>query len=411
MDVDARLYVNGVALGFISALAGGGTGPNGGRNGYYKIAGTGGDKVFSVRLENFSGDGFVLDHLILENAPEKYRPACFGPSAWFSTNADLGLLGAQFEDFETKTMVSGVQVKFQTVNGTYGPSSTLPNTFNPANDPFGNAFVTGTWGGTRTLVNTQDNLSHAYNEKDSYGDIEITLPIAAQSVGFAMCDMEQPVSIFVNNEKIGSTNNLRSTNQLVFSTTRNGFIRIDAVGGTPIQTIRLTNQRAPTFSDGWSIDHLAWLPAGARLGGFVQYQDFGALATDHPLTVEVYNHANGSLVTTLNVKPDALGNWGVPNTLSPGTYDFAFKADHWLRKRVNNVTVGTGSVRVDASMLNGDCDGDNSVTVFDYSILSDSFDKSSGEAGFDPAGDLDGDGTVTVFDYSILSNNFDRSGD
>jgi hypothetical protein len=60
--------------------------------------------------------------------------------------------------------------------------------------------------------------------------------------------------------------------------------------------------------------------------------------------------------------------------------------------------------------LNGDCDGDNSVTIFDYIILSDSFDKSTGDSGFDARSDLDGDGTVSIFDYTYLSDNFERSG-
>ena len=61
--------------------------------------------------------------------------------------------------------------------------------------------------------------------------------------------------------------------------------------------------------------------------------------------------------------------------------------------------------------MNGDIDGDNSVTVFDYDRLSAAFDASAGDAGYDAAADLDGDGTVSVFDYDILSRNFDLVGD
>ncbi len=71
-------------------------------------------------------------------------------------------------------------------------------------------------------------------------------------------------------------------------------------------------------------------------------------------------------------------------------------------------------------MMLGDIDGDNKITVLDYSVLSDYFDRSSqdtqwasiGSNGYRPKdADIDWDGAVTVFDYSILNNNFDQEGD
>ncbi len=67
----------------------------------------------------------------------------------------------------------------------------------------------------------------------------------------------------------------------------------------------------------------------------------------------------------------------------------------------------------------GDVDHDNAITVFDYGILSDSFDVTSadsswlipGPSGFAPVdADLDNDGVVSVFDYGYISVNFDQSG-
>ncbi len=63
------------------------------------------------------------------------------------------------------------------------------------------------------------------------------------------------------------------------------------------------------------------------------------------------------------------------------------------------------------TLINGDVDGDNSITIFDYIELSQAFDTSRGEAGFRENADLDEDGTITVFDYIILSNNFGLDGD
>jgi len=84
---------------------------------------------------------------------------------------------------------------------------------------------------------------------------------------------------------------------------------------------------------------------------------------------------------------------------------------HWLSRRLPVNLSTFDSATVSASLVNGDVDGDNSVSIFDYIDLSGSFDKATGDAGFDAEADLDGDGAVTIFDYIILSNNFDVSGE
>ena len=82
----------------------------------------------------------------------------------------------------------------------------------------------------------------------------------------------------------------------------------------------------------------------------------------------------------------------------------------FLFDRVANVALGTtGVTGVVASPINGNIDTDESITVFDYDVLSSAFDTNEGDAGFDPRADLDQDGSVTVFDYDILSQNFDLS--
>lgn len=68
-------------------------------------------------------------------------------------------------------------------------------------------------------------------------------------------------------------------------------------------------------------------------------------------------------------------------------------------------------IGVQLNLVNGDIDGDNAVTVFDYDLLSAAFDTAPGESGYLDSADLDGDGSVTVFDYDILSRNFDQVGD
>ncbi len=106
---------------------------------------------------------------------------------------------------------------------------------------------------------------------------------------------------------------------------------------------------------------------------------------------------------------------------SPATGNQALTiyGSHWLRRFLPRTMPTTGVWLDLITLTNGDIDGDNAITVFDYSILSNHWDANSSDAnwnvadadGFRPRdADLDGDGTVSVFDYSILGDNFDQVG-
>ncbi len=96
----------------------------------------------------------------------------------------------------------------------------------------------------------------------------------------------------------------------------------------------------------------------------------------------------------------------IPN----GNMPLRVKYGHWL-SQVRTPVVQSSGLRYEFDLLNGDCDGDNEVTVFDYIELSNAFMTVPGNVGWNPDADLDGDGEVTIFDYIILSGNFDLSGD
>lgn len=116
--------------------------------------------------------------------------------------------------------------------------------------------------------------------------------------------------------------------------------------------------------------------------------------------------------------PDETGSFNQATGMT-GTYDLEIWPSRFLRKTIPNVTLGSGPVDLPFSLVCGDIDLDNSVTVFDYIELSMAFDKDSTMTdwaadveGIRPVDcDLDLDGSITVFDYIILSNSFDKSGD
>ncbi|MGQ9880830.1 MAG: dockerin type I domain-containing protein [Armatimonadota bacterium] len=93
-----------------------------------------------------------------------------------------------------------------------------------------------------------------------------------------------------------------------------------------------------------------------------------------------------------------------------GTYDVALKASHWLRQVVPTVNL-SGHMQLDFSLINGDIDGDNEVTLFDFGMLVRAFGSAFGDDHWNPEADLDGDGEVTLFDFGVLVSSFGSVGD
>jgi|GEM_PF-4232596 len=140
--------------------------------------------------------------------------------------------------------------------------------------------------------------------------------------------------------------------------------------------------------------------------GQVTLQDWHGEVAGRTVTLELTEE--GLPAGTKDVTLDAAGRFEW-STSRQGNYGIRIKTGHWLGE-TQTVTLG-GPRDVAWSLVNGDIDGDNVVTVFDYDALSAAFDSVPGDANWNPAADLDGDLAVTVFDYDILSQNFDRQGD
>lgn len=129
--------------------------------------------------------------------------------------------------------------------------------------------------------------------------------------------------------------------------------------------------------------------------------------------------ANGTTVEQHTVNVNAAWEYSLQTTLT-GSYTVWIKGKHWLANQAEGVVIGmAGASNVDLTLTNGDIDGDNSVTLLDYDIFSEYFDRSSGDSdwtttgsnGFAPIeADLDGDEAVTLIDYDIFSASFDLAG-
>ncbi len=151
-------------------------------------------------------------------------------------------------------------------------------------------------------------------------------------------------------------------------------------------------------------------PRGATvLSGTVAWNDYTGPRPLPDFVLE-FEDPSGDVILTVSDGTTGTGNWSV-TVEGTGTYQVFAKGDGYLRRSVGTITLGSNQSGFAVSLLNGDVDGDNAVTIFDYIELSGSFDLVLGDPGFVPAADLDRDGGVTIFDYIILSNNFDIEGD
>ncbi len=149
--------------------------------------------------------------------------------------------------------------------------------------------------------------------------------------------------------------------------------------------------------------------SAATVTGTVTLQDYsGAMM---PLTVEVRNHGSSSDLNTYTVTPDSGGHFSFLAP-PPGSYDFAFKAVHWLKRLVANVTVtGGGASGLTPSLINGDIDGNNAVGLSDFAQLKAAFGSLPGNSNWNANADLDGNGAVGLSDFAILKRNFGLIGD
>jgi|GEM_PF-932611 len=148
-----------------------------------------------------------------------------------------------------------------------------------------------------------------------------------------------------------------------------------------------------------------------RVSGRVTPGDFVASPEGVPVEVQLRPSVSTQPLRTEVVLLDEMGSYTLSEVES-GEYDIAFKASHWLRVVVRGIQVVNADVEgVDVILPNGDVDGDNEVTLFDFGALVAAFGTQPGDSNWNPDADLDGDEEVTLFDFGVLVRNFGKTGD
>jgi parallel beta-helix repeat protein len=153
--------------------------------------------------------------------------------------------------------------------------------------------------------------------------------------------------------------------------------------------------------------------AGASLGGTVDLQgrpDPPDPAWRIPLTLTLHPPGGGDPLHTFAPTTDDAGGFSLSG-IPPGSYQARVRGRHTL---VNGreVTLASGANEVSFGMLHeGDANGDNCVTILDFSLLRMAFGACAGDGAFDGRADFNEDGCVTILDFSLLRTNFGRCGD
>jgi len=128
-----------------------------------------------------------------------------------------------------------------------------------------------------------------------------------------------------------------------------------------------------------------------------------------PLRVSLTPEQGGGPVATCTPTTDQNGRFTCDGLL-PGAYVGCVKNSHTLQNcQTVNLVAGDNSVDF-GTLLEGDANDDNCVTILDFSILVTTFGKCIGNPGFDSRADFNGDGCVTIVDFSLLRKNFGLCG-
>lgn len=146
----------------------------------------------------------------------------------------------------------------------------------------------------------------------------------------------------------------------------------------------------------------------AQVSGTLELEGYEPDTTGMPISVEVLQGGN--------VVDSPLVAYGAGNTFTlvteaegPASVRFGFRTGLLRAVAVDLDQSPISGLQV--TLLNGDCDGDNEVSIGDFALLSGSFGLEAGNPGFDERADLNGDESVDIGDFALLSGNFGEVGD
>lgn len=138
------------------------------------------------------------------------------------------------------------------------------------------------------------------------------------------------------------------------------------------------------------------------------------IRTSRPIEITLYNTSNqvAATIAASMIYNPTLGNYQgtahIPN-IDTNYYQVAIKADGYLRRRlsgIQNINKLSQNQLPSVSLITGDTNKDNNITIIDYNRLLDCFSDLSAAKNCNPEKklltDLTDDGHVNQFDYNLF---------
>jgi hypothetical protein len=122
--------------------------------------------------------------------------------------------------------------------------------------------------------------------------------------------------------------------------------------------------------------------------------------------VRLFQPGTTNVLSTFQVSTNQSGSFSVGG-IAPGVYDVEVKEARRIGRLTRNVALASGpNTRAFGELLAGDVNGDDAVSLVDYSRLRASYGKCEGDVGYQAAADFNGDACVSLPDYSRLRANY-----
>jgi hypothetical protein len=200
---------------------------------------------------------------------------------------------------------------------------------------------------------------------------------------------------------------VQGLNQMLMVGTVVGFCDPDGFDQLQVRC-RIANSFDPNLQ-ALALDDLKVQFVSTRLSGMINLEDFAVSPAGQVIEVDLLQ--NSEIVETQTTPLDAAGHFSI-GTTKLGTTRIRVKASHWLARSLGEFNLAAIPINgLNASLPNGDVDGDNEVAIGDYAVLSAAFSSAPGDPNWAPEADLNGDDSVDIGDYAILSANFGLVGD
>jgi hypothetical protein len=273
------------------------------------------------------------------------------------------------------------------------------------------------------LVIISNSGGGAYNVELLYEENEIVaggddpktsnLPVAIGSEVILRMEVDPNASTVTGTFSVDGGTNFTTVGQVnVSNDLFNGVLLADGLTGpVSFAGVHGSTRNSPNSLDfafdRFCIDLADPAPATASLQGNI---DFPNAATEaFQVNVELWQA--GVSQGTFTVTTDATGQFTL-NDIPPGDYEVGVKADGFLRTILPLTLTEGNNVADFGAQSGGDSNGDNAISITDFSILSNAF----GGPNTTPNGpgsnvDFNLNGFVEITDFSILSSNFGLFGD